>query len=60
MGANVAGVILNNVDLDRAYGKEYAYAGYYYSESADKNTKRKKGKPPEKGVGSGAPTGTGV
>ncbi len=53
VGANVAGVILNNVDLDRAYGKEYAYAGYYYAEGA-KEKGRKKGKTPEKGVGSSA------
>ena len=45
VGANVAGSILNNVDLDRAYGKEYAYAGYYYAEGA-KGARRGKGKPP--------------
>jgi len=55
VGANVAGVILNNVDLDRAYGKEYAYAGYYYAEGG-KDARRRKTKPPAKEVG----TGTGV
>jgi capsular exopolysaccharide synthesis family protein len=53
VGANVAGVILNNVDLDRAYGKEYAYAGYYYSEGG-KDTRRGKGKATTKGVGTSA------
>ena len=53
VGANIAGVVLNNVDLDRAYGKEYAYAGYYYAEGA-KVTKRGKSKPPAAGVGTGA------
>jgi capsular exopolysaccharide synthesis family protein len=56
VGANVAGVILNNVDLDRAYGKEYAYAGYYYAEGS-KDTRRGKAKPPAKGVGTGAGAG---
>ena len=55
VGANVAGVILNNVDLDRAYGKEYAYAGYYYAEGG-KDPRRRKTKGPAKEVG----TGTGV
>ena len=53
VGANVAGVILNNVDLDRAYGKEYAYAGYYYAEGT-KDSRRRRGKSPAKGVGTGA------
>ncbi len=56
VGANVAGVILNNVDLDRAYGKEYAYAGYYYAEGG-KETRRGKSKTPAKGVGTGAGAG---
>ena len=56
VGANVAGVILNNVDLDRAYGKEYAYAGYYYADGA-KSTTRGKGKAAAKGVGTGAGAG---
>jgi succinoglycan biosynthesis transport protein ExoP len=56
VGANVAGVILNNVDLDRAYGKEYAYAGYYYAEGT-KDARRGKAKSPAKGVGTGAGAG---
>jgi len=28
----IPGVVLNNVDLDRAYRKDYYYAGYYYEE----------------------------
>jgi capsular exopolysaccharide synthesis family protein len=59
VGANVAGVILNNVDLDRAYGKEYAYAGYYYAEGAGKDGRKgKKGSAKATGVGAG--TGTAV
>ena len=53
VGANVVGVVLNNVDLDRAYGKEYAYAGYYYAEDA-KVPRRGKPKPPTAGVGTSA------
>ncbi len=56
VGANVAGVILNNVDLDRAYGKEYAYAGYYYTDGG-KQSPRGKGKASAKGVGTGAGAG---
>jgi hypothetical protein len=41
------------VDFDRAYGKEYAYAGYYYAEGG-KDTRRGKAKSPAKGVGTGA------
>lgn len=29
VGANVAGVVMNNVNVDRAYGKDYYYGGYY-------------------------------
>ena len=53
VGANVAGVILNNVDFDRAYGKEYAYAGYHYADGGN-DTRRRKSKTPAKGVGTGA------
>jgi capsular exopolysaccharide synthesis family protein len=53
VGANVAGVILNNVDFERAYGKEYTYAGYYYSEGS-KEAKRGKKKTSTKGLGTGA------
>jgi len=56
VGANVAGVILNNVDLDNAYGKQYGYAGYYYAEGG-KGARRGKGKTPAKGVGTGAGAG---
>jgi capsular exopolysaccharide synthesis family protein len=38
-----AGVVLNNVDLDRAYHKDYYYAGYYYEEHQGK-TKRSRRK----------------
>ncbi len=54
VGANVAGVILNNVDLDRAYGKEYAYAGYYYADGA------KGGKGKTKRAATGVGTGAGA
>ena len=53
VGANVAGVVLNNVDFDRAYGKEYAYAGYYYAEGGKETRRGKKAKAPAKGVGTG-------
>jgi capsular exopolysaccharide synthesis family protein len=39
VNADFAGVVLNNVDLDRAYHKDYYYAGYYYE---DQETKEKR------------------
>jgi Mrp family chromosome partitioning ATPase len=39
----VVGAVLNAVDLDRAYHKDYYYAGaYYYNEDGDKKAARKK------------------
>ena len=38
----IAGVVLNNVDLDRAYHKDYYYAGYYYYTEDEENTKTKR------------------
>ena len=43
--------MLNNVDLERAYHKDYYYAGYYYTEegAGDSKTRtRKKRKTAEK------------
>ncbi len=37
----VPGVVLNNVDIDRAYHKDYYYAGYYYSEDEKVSRTRK-------------------
>jgi Mrp family chromosome partitioning ATPase len=40
---NIIGEILNSVDIERAYYKDYYYAGYYYySESGEKIKKVKK------------------
>ena len=37
----VAGAVLNNVDLERAYRKDHYYAGaYYYTEDGDKKSTR--------------------
>lgn len=40
----IPGVVLNHVDLERAYYKDYYYAGYYYSdeESAPRTKTRKR------------------
>jgi capsular exopolysaccharide synthesis family protein len=39
----IAGVVLNGVDLQRAYHKDYYYAGaYYYSEEGDRKSVRKR------------------
>lgn len=39
----VVGAVLNAVDLDRAYHKDYYYAGaYYYNEEGDKKSARKR------------------
>jgi succinoglycan biosynthesis transport protein ExoP len=43
----IAGAVLNNVDFDRAYNKDYYYAGYYYADEPDA-PKRKKS--PKEGV----------
>jgi capsular exopolysaccharide synthesis family protein len=40
----VVGAVLNNVDLERAYGKDYYYAGYYYEEGERRGRKKKKRK----------------
>lgn len=34
--ANLAGVVLNKVDMDRSHNKDYYYAGYYYEEDGEK------------------------
>ena len=38
----VVGAVLNAVDLDRAYHKDYYYAGAYYYEEGDKRSARKR------------------
>ena len=38
----IAGAVLNNVDIDRAYNKDYYYAGYYYLSDEEKKSTRKK------------------
>ncbi len=54
VGANVAGALLNNVDLERAYRKDYYYAGYYYEDSDSKTTKRRRSGESKRGTGAGA------
>ncbi len=43
---NIAGVVLNKVDLEKAYHKDYYYASYYYAEEdpedGSKKTSRKR------------------
>ena len=39
----VAGVVLNHVDMDRTYSKDYYYAGYYYEDEDGKKRSRKRG-----------------
>jgi capsular exopolysaccharide synthesis family protein len=48
----VVGSVLNNVDMERAYGKDYYYAGYYY-EDGDKRGKRRKKRKVERKVNVG-------
>ena len=36
----VVGAVLNNVDLERAYDKDYYYAGYYF-EDGEKRPRKK-------------------
>ncbi|MBD3868463.1 MAG: polysaccharide biosynthesis tyrosine autokinase [Acidobacteria bacterium] len=50
VGANLIGAILNNVDIQKAYQKDYYYAGYYYFNEETGKTSRKK-KPAAAGSG---------
>jgi hypothetical protein len=40
---DLPGIVLNHVDLDRAYHKDYYYAGYYYSEEEKPARTRRRG-----------------
>lgn len=41
----IAGAVLNNVDIEKSYHKDYYYAGYYYySDEEETGTKKKKKK----------------
>jgi capsular exopolysaccharide synthesis family protein len=51
VGANLVGVVLNNVDLSGAYSKDYYYAGYYSTNDPPESRRKK---PPAGGVGAGA------
>ena len=53
VNSNFAGVVLNNVDIDRAYPKDYYYAGYYYESGDERKGRRfkKKSVEPEAQVG---------
>lgn len=46
----VVGAVLNNVDLERAYHKDYYYAGYYF-EDGKKGSRRKRRVEPKAQVG---------
>ena len=44
VNATIAGVVLNDVDIERASTKDYYYAGYYYSsEDSDEAKSRPRG-----------------
>ena len=45
---NFAGVVLNNVDIERAYSKDYYYAGYYYESGEEGKGRRFKKKSVER------------
>jgi capsular exopolysaccharide synthesis family protein len=42
VNAQIAGSVLNNVDIESAYHKDYYYAGYYYYSEDDKKKPRKR------------------
>jgi Mrp family chromosome partitioning ATPase len=56
VGANIAGAVLNNVNLEREYRKDYYYAGYYYESDDKKTTKSRRSGEPKSGAGAGAMT----
>lgn len=41
---HVIGAILNNVDIEKAYSKDYYYAGYYYYAAEGEKDKKKRGR----------------
>lgn len=43
VNSHVIGAILNNVDIEKAYSKDYYYAGYYYYSGEGEKVKKKKG-----------------
>jgi capsular exopolysaccharide synthesis family protein len=47
----IPGVVLNNVNLERAYHKDYYYAGYYYSDEEPSSRPRKRSVEPKAQVG---------
>jgi Mrp family chromosome partitioning ATPase len=55
VNATIAGVVLNDVDVDRASHKDYYYAGYYYSsdESDESDEPGRRTRKTEKKVESG-------
>jgi capsular exopolysaccharide synthesis family protein len=50
---HVIGAILNNVDIEKSYSKDYYYAGYYYyaGDSEDPKKKKKRGRSHEPAAG---------
>ena len=46
--AVVAGAVLNNVDISRAFNKDYYYSGYYYLSDEEKAKSDKRSKPTKK------------
>jgi capsular exopolysaccharide synthesis family protein len=51
VGANVAGVVMNNVNVDRGYGKDYYYGAYY---NVDASGEGRSPKPKSSAGGRGA------
>ena len=41
---HIIGAILNNVDIERSFSKDYYYAGYYYASAEGEETAKKKRK----------------
>lgn len=50
---HVIGAVLNNVDIEKSYSKDYYYAGYYYY-SGEGASKKKRGRTPEIAEGGAA------
>jgi capsular exopolysaccharide synthesis family protein len=52
VNSTLAGAVLNNVDLERAYNKDYYYAGYYYyGDDGETRAKKKRRVEPSVKVG---------
>ena len=54
VNSHVIGAVLNNVDIEKSYSKDYYYAGYYYYSGEEQARKKKQARSPEVARGGAA------